>query len=360
MNTPPIVIPTGGSLQATRSGGIWLRTEHTSGLWPDLSTSPFDSAQGSGLRFAQGDKRRRGYAFTLIELLVVISVIALLLALLVPALRAAREQARRAVCLSNLRQLTLAWIAYADQHDGRLAGGSAFSPGTVGTQTGPGEGSKKYRTLKPWMGLAFNYPESRSALIANLDKGTLWPYIQDIDVYRCPAGRSGHWATYQVVAGANAFPVEGTSTNYDPEVSMVGVRVGRTVLHLSQLSDIVSPGPALRAVFTDAGQTSSCFYMPYLYPQWVSASPAPIHHSDGATLSFADGHAEYWKWRGAETVHLPRELVRARPSVFLELLLHPGGKLWDYEPQTEDGLYDLQRLQRVIWGRLGYGEEQTP
>ena len=69
-------------------------------------------------------------AFTLIELLVVIAVIALLMAIMVPVLRSAREQAHRVVCLSNVRQLTLAWTAYADEHDGKLVTGDAF--GTSG------------------------------------------------------------------------------------------------------------------------------------------------------------------------------------------------------------------------------------
>ena len=59
-------------------------------------------------------------AFTLIELLVVIAVVALLLALLFPVLRSAREAGQRAVCLGNLRQLTSAWIAYAEEHDAKL------------------------------------------------------------------------------------------------------------------------------------------------------------------------------------------------------------------------------------------------
>jgi len=71
---------------------------------------------------AQPDKRprlvRRPVAFTLIELLVVVAIIALLVAILLPALRAARQRARGTVCLSNLRNLALAWQCYMDEHRG--------------------------------------------------------------------------------------------------------------------------------------------------------------------------------------------------------------------------------------------------
>jgi hypothetical protein len=67
----------------------------------------------------------------------------------------------------------------------------------------------------------------------------------------------------------------------------------------------------------------------------------------------ADGHAEYWKWKGRETVEMPRNLVPSH-GVFYEVLEAT------YEPQTEDGLYDLQRLQRATWGRLGYAVEHRP
>jgi len=69
----------------------------------------------------------------------------------------------------------------------------------------------------------------------------------------------------------------------------------------------------------------------------------------------ADGHAEYWKWKGRETVAgMSREVLVSNGRGFDELLPK------DYEPQTEEGLYDLQRLQRATWGRLGYPPEEGP
>jgi prepilin-type N-terminal cleavage/methylation domain-containing protein len=287
--------------------------------------------------------RRRG--FTLIELLAVIAIIALLMAILMPVASAARERGQRAVCLNNLRQLTMAWIVYADQHDTKLVCGGAFS----WTEGGSGGVSPTLRRVEGWLGYAFYFPESRSAVMENPDKGALWPYVQDIDVYRCPRGRAGHAATYAIVAAANGNLVEGTYLREMDlvEVTWFGKRVGKTVLRLTRLTDIISPGAAQRAVFMDRGYTPvGDFYVHYLYPRWRYSAP-PIHHADGATLSMADGHTEYWKWRGRETVEMPRRLATVHSLSFDVLEA-------DYEPQTEDGLNDLQRLQRATWGRLGY------
>ncbi|MCL5282347.1 MAG: DUF1559 domain-containing protein [Planctomycetes bacterium] len=288
--------------------------------------------------------------FTLIELLVVIAVIAILLAIFLPAARTARERGQRAVCLSNLRQLTLAWVAYADEHDGRLVSGRALSITIMGG---------RWR-LEGWAGTAFGFPPSRAALFRNPAKGPLWPYLRDIDIYRCPRGRVGNALTYATVISANGADVAGTYVP-DPlgrELTEPGARVGGTVLKLTRLTDILTPGPGARAVFTDIGQTptSPDLFVQYLLPQWFYSAP-PIHHADGVTLSMADGHAEYWKWKSRETLKIPRALypVNSVPGMLLE---HMVGK--DYEPQTEEGLYDLQRLQRATWGRLGYSTAKSP
>ncbi len=97
-------------------------------------------------------------AFTLIELLVVVAIVALLIAILIPALQNAREQARGAACMSNQRQLAIAALAFADDHDGYL-------------QMTAGAGSGAWATLDPQRS-KYEYFERDGDFIA-----WIWPVV---------------------------------------------------------------------------------------------------------------------------------------------------------------------------------------
>jgi len=269
-------------------------------------------------------------------------VVAVSLKNLVPATQTVREQARRTVCLNNLRQLSMAWTHYAYEYDGWLVDGV---PGGWLDSSG--------RWRESWLGSAFLTAASRAELVQDPNKGLLWSYLGTSEIYRCPGAAPGPWATYDIVSSANAG--RAAAETYEGCLRL-GNRVGKTVLHLTRLSDIISPGPAERLVFVDRGQgVNGGFHVPYFAPQWFWRDAPPIHHGDGAAVALADGHVEYWRWKGQETVTLPRRLE-----------VRPSGLSWEVlenaacAPQTEDGLYDLQRFQKAAWGRLGYSLEAEP
>jgi prepilin-type processing-associated H-X9-DG protein len=140
--------------------------------------------------------------------------------------------------------------------------------------------------------------------------------------------------TYAAMDGANGLYRDGTTDGGK------SVRVGKTVLWLKHTSDIVSPGPAHRLVFIDEGWVTPDSYATH-YQQATWWDDAPVRHGDGTTVTFADGHVEYHKWKGVNTVKYGR----------LQTKQHSGGS---HPPETEDDHGDLEWLQTGCWGRLGY------
>jgi prepilin-type N-terminal cleavage/methylation domain-containing protein len=153
-----------------------------------------------------GMNMRRG--FTLIELLVVIAIIAILMAILMPTLHRAREQGKRAACLSNLKQLSLAWITYADDNDDRIVNGAAGHAGTPTDARHPNE--------KPWVGRCWasdygaggQLPQEQQ--IQEIKAGALWPYCKNIKLYSCPTSYRGEMLSYAIVHSMNGNPPAGT------------------------------------------------------------------------------------------------------------------------------------------------------
>ncbi len=254
-------------------------------------------------------------AFTLVELLVVIAIIALLMAILMPALKRAKELGKRAVCFGNCRQLILAWGMYADENDEKIVNGAA---GFSDRDMAWGD----HRDELAWVDAL---PPEWDTVLQGLKDGALWPYLRNVDVYRCPTGRPGEGLTYSIMFSMNAV--------CHPEVQ--GVKGA----HVKNRSKIHSPAPGLRLVFIDEGRmTPDAFAVHFKTEQWWD--DPPVRHGDGTNVAFADGHAEYWKWKATETIKEGRARQDAPP------------KKWT--PTTAEGKDDLHRMQTGCWGKLGY------
>lgn len=225
---------------------------------------------------------------TLIELLIVLAVISLLLALSFPVLLRARNQAQGAVCLQNLKTLSLAWLLYKDDNDDRLVGGHVGKhPYDYG----------KYPHDYGWV----QGPTGTGTFIEQkkegIRQGALFRYAgSSIDVYRCPADQRklvpGQVAfrSYSIAGGANG---EGWQDTY------------KQVEKYSELSQ-----PAARYVFVEEadprGWNQGSWVVNPLTETWVD--PFAVWHSKTrSTLGYADGRAEIRHWVDNSTIEMSRK-----------------------------------------------------
>ena len=300
---------------------------------------------GKPLKTEPCSHRGRQRGFTLIELLVVIAIIAILLAILMPALSRVKEQGKRAACLANLKQLALAWSMYADENDDRLVNGEAYGGGDGQAPVGTGfHAGEQYWTGDDvgdfWAGINLAQTVQERAIRA----GALWPYCKNENLYRCPTGNRGEMRTYTITDAMNGLRRDGTFSGN------VGARNGRTVLWVKKRAEISVPGPAQRIVFLDEGRiTPDSYATHYLNERWWD--PPFVRHGDGTNVSFADGHADYWKFMGSKTLTTGK--LAAVPG-------RTATDLHQMQPVSEEDYQDLYRMQKAVWGKLGYTPKFPP
>ncbi len=249
--------------------------------------------------------------FTLLELLVVISIICLLMSITLPSLTRAREQGKRVVCLSNMRNLTQGWMMYALENDDRLCSadtGWDVPPNCHWVADGP---------VMPGNEVG----GTPQAIMA----GVLWPYTAEtLNLYKCNSDLTERLRSYAISRAMNGQGYSHESTNIKP---------------FRAWSEVTRPSE--RLVFIDAGCRTPWMEGSFCAieqigadePQWFISDSRNItaRHSDGCNTSLADGHCEYWRYRDPRTILLAEyEIDPADAS--------------DYNP-------DLERMVDVLEGK---------
>jgi len=240
-------------------------------------------------------KGARGGAFTLIELLVVIAIIAILSAILLPALSLAKGRAQAILCLNNTKQLTLAWQMYADDFEGRLP----YNLGMAGSS---------FRTPLNWVNNVMSWGlDSDNTNTATLTEASLGPFVsQATAIYRCPSD-------HVVSAAQSAAGWDGRIRSYSMnamvgdagEISSSGVNTNNPdYVQFFKITQI--PQPTEIFVFLDEHPDSindGYFLERDYYPEWHDL-PA-TYHNNATAFSFTDGHSTLHRWTQPDTYRPP-------------------------------------------------------
>ena len=253
-------------------------------------------------------RKARCAGFTLTELLIVITIMAILSAILLPALNKGRSRSQSISCLNNLRQLQLAFQMYSEEADGILPSNDFVNQA---------KGGWGLTTIN---GKSWCPGDARvDVTLDNVKRGLLYPYTRSASIYHCPADRT---KVDVPTGGIEVFRTRSYSMSSSINSEVTKPQSPTFVKY----SEINYPPPSQLFVFIDANDNSvsdSHFAVLPGVKKWIDM-PSDRHGQAG-NLSFADGHIERWAWAAEKKLEMQMQ-----------------------QPSSAADQADLERLQRAI------------